>query len=66
MSEDLASIASAARHFEYQLRIAVLAHRFYEEENCPDGRALDHWLRAEQEVRRAFFTEDKSDESSSG
>ncbi|MCC7374572.1 MAG: DUF2934 domain-containing protein [Verrucomicrobiales bacterium] len=28
--------------------IAGLAYQYYLEEQCPDGRALDHWLRAEK------------------
>lgn len=26
--------------------IRVLAHKFWEEEGCPEGRADSHWLRA--------------------
>ena len=29
--------------------IARLAYRYYEEEGRPDGRAEEHWSRAEQE-----------------
>ncbi|MBL9140042.1 MAG: DUF2934 domain-containing protein [Verrucomicrobiales bacterium] len=28
--------------------IAGLAYQYYLDEHCPEGRALDHWLRAEQ------------------
>ena len=34
--------------------IARLAHRYYEEEGRPDGRADEHWLRAEQEFQGAI------------
>ena len=36
--------------FDEQMEIASLAHRYYEEEGCPEGRALEHWLRAEHEL----------------
>ena len=26
--------------------VRVLAHKIWEDEGCPDGRADDHWLRA--------------------
>lgn len=28
-------------------RVRQIAYRMWEEEGCPEGRALDHWLRAE-------------------
>lgn len=31
--------------------IARLAHRYYEEEGRPEGRAEEHWLRAEREIK---------------
>jgi Protein of unknown function (DUF2934) len=34
-----------------QETIAERAYRIYLEEGCPDGRHLDHWLRAESELR---------------
>lgn len=34
-------------------QIAALAQRIYEEEGCPEGRAEDHWLQAEQILRYA-------------
>ncbi len=37
------------RHFEDE--IAALAHRYYEKEGRPEGRAHEHWLRAEEELR---------------
>lgn len=31
--------------------IARLAYRYYEEEGFPDGRAEEHWRRAEQDFQ---------------
>jgi len=31
-------------------QIAIIAHRIYEEEGSPDGRAEEHWARAERVV----------------
>ena len=31
--------------------VAARAYSIYLEEGCPDGRHLDHWLRAEAELR---------------
>jgi hypothetical protein len=31
--------------------VAERAYLIYLEEGCPDGRHLDHWLRAEAELR---------------
>jgi hypothetical protein len=31
--------------------VAERAYTIYLEEGCPDGRHLDHWLRAESELR---------------
>ena len=30
--------------------IALRAYGYYEQENFPENRALDHWLRAEREL----------------
>ena len=40
---------SAYNHPDTEARIAELAYRFYEEEGCPEGRADEHWARAERE-----------------
>ena len=34
-----------------ETEIAVLAYRFYEEEGRPEGKAQEHWSRAEQEIQ---------------
>lgn len=34
-----------------EAEIARLAHRYYEEEGRPEGRAEEHWLRAEREIK---------------
>lgn len=31
--------------------IAQRAYELWQEEGCPDGRALEHWLRAEASLR---------------
>ena len=31
--------------------IAARAYHIYEDEGCPADKALDHWLRAEAEIR---------------
>ena len=52
MSEQHVSVSAVGSHFDEQVEIAALAHRYYEEEGCPENRALEHWQRAEQEIRR--------------
>lgn len=37
-------------HSDEGAEIARLAYRFYCEEGCPEGRADEHWSRAEREV----------------
>ncbi|MGC3989845.1 MAG: DUF2934 domain-containing protein [Chthoniobacteraceae bacterium] len=44
------SFTGLGAHFDEELEIATLALHFYEEEGRPDGHALEHWLRAEQEI----------------
>jgi hypothetical protein len=34
-----------------QEEIGVRAFEIYVSEGCPDGNSLDHWLRAERELR---------------
>lgn len=51
MSEEYhAPESGVAVHFEEELEISALAHRYYEEEGRPEGRAREHWERAEREV----------------
>jgi hypothetical protein len=52
MSEDPSPYSAVAQHFEYEVEVAALARQYYEEEGRPEGRSLDHWLRAEREIRR--------------
>lgn len=33
-----------------QAQIAQLAFRIYESEGCPEGRAADHWAKAERAI----------------
>lgn len=33
--------------------VAALARKHWEEEGKPEGRAIDHWLRAESELQKA-------------
>lgn len=65
-AENHISVSALAQHFEYETQVAALAQRYYEEEGCPEGRALDHWLRAEEEVRRRSRHADPSEGKSSG
>jgi hypothetical protein len=43
------SVSAVALHFEEE--IARLANHYYEEEGRPEGRAAEHWHRAEEEIR---------------
>jgi len=36
---------------DLEAEIARLAHRYYEEEGRPEGRAEEHWFRAEREIK---------------
>lgn len=45
-------VYAVAQHFEYEVEVAALARQYYEEEGRPEGRSIDHWLRAEREIRR--------------
>ena len=42
-------------------RIRKRAYQIWEEEGRPNGRALDHWLRAHWEIREEIDPEAKSD-----
>ncbi len=37
--------------------IAIVAHRFYEQEGRPDGKAEEHWARAKQELQQLRSTQ---------
>src|SRR5689334_20437540 len=37
---------------DLQQEIATLAHRYWEEDGCPEDRAVQHWDLAEREIRR--------------
>ena len=39
-------------HHPKQEDIAALAQKFWEEEGQPEGKAEEHWLRAEQQLRQ--------------
>ena len=52
MSEQHVSVSAVGRHFDEETEIAALARRYYEEEGRPEGRALEHWRRAEKEIRQ--------------
>lgn len=47
-SDRLTESDDSPRHEE----IASLAYKRYLEEGCPEGRALDHWLQAESQLKR--------------
>jgi hypothetical protein len=44
------SVSAIGSHLDDKTAIAVLARRYYEEEGCPEGKSLEHWLRAEREL----------------
>jgi len=41
---------TSADGLRFEEEIAALAHRYYEEEGRPEGRAEEHWHRAQQEL----------------
>lgn len=47
-------------------QIESLAYRFYEEEGRPDGRADEHWARAEQFICAEHLAIASSSEKSEG
>ena len=51
MSEEGLPSSPIRVHSDEEAEIAALAYRFYCEEGCPVGKANEHWLRAEREVR---------------
>jgi Protein of unknown function (DUF2934) len=52
MTEEDSSGSGEGSYVDQEAEIAALAYRFYEEEGRPEGKASDHWLRAEREIRR--------------
>lgn len=50
MTEMHLPMSAVAGRFESE--IAALAQQYYEQEGRPEGRAMDHWLRAEREVEQ--------------
>lgn len=42
---------SASQHLDFEQEIAALALRFWEEEGHPQDRSVQHWERAERELR---------------
>jgi hypothetical protein len=51
MSEESLPSSPITVHSDEEAEVAALAYRFYCQEGCPEGKAHEHWLRAEQEVR---------------
>lgn len=43
-------IAEGLVHGQKNKMIEERAYQIWEEEGCPDGKHVDHWLRAEQEI----------------
>jgi len=43
-------------HVPSSEEIAVCAYIIWEREGCPHGRALEHWLQAEAQLRLAHST----------
>ena len=54
MTEEDSSRAAEGSYVDQEAEIAALAYHFYEEEGRPEGKASDHWLRAEREIRTQF------------
>ena len=52
MTEQDSSSPAERSYVDQEAEIAALAYHFYEEEGRPEGRASDHWLRAEREIRQ--------------
>lgn len=52
MTEEDSSSSTGESYVDQEAEISDLAYRFYEEEGRPEGRASDHWLRAEREIRK--------------
>jgi Protein of unknown function (DUF2934) len=51
MTEQDSPIPAVGSYLDDETEIAALAYRFYEQEGRPEGRANDHWSRAEREFR---------------
>jgi|GEM_PF-2053394 len=49
MYEQHPSVSAVGSHLDEE--VAKLAHQYYEEEGRPEGRAHEHWLRAERELQ---------------
>ena len=56
MTEEHPSVSAVGSHLDEEIEIAALAHRYYEEEGCQEGRSLEHWLRAEREFHDRHFS----------
>ena len=39
---------------DFERVIADLAYQYWQEEGCPQDRTVQHWERAERELRRRF------------
>ena len=48
--DDLDGASSAVSKPTHE-EISALAHRFYQQEGCPDGLADDHWFAAEDRLQ---------------
>jgi len=51
MTEEHPSWSAVGVILDEETEIAALAQRYYEEEGRPKDRSLEHWSRAEREVR---------------
>lgn len=50
MTEQHPSFSAIGTHLDEEMEIAALAHRYYDEEGHPEGRAKEHWERARREM----------------
>jgi len=51
MSEELPPSPNTAIRVPLEDGVSRLAYRYYEEEGRPDGRAEEHWSRAQEALR---------------
>jgi len=54
MNEIHPSESAVGTHMDHLTEVAALAQRYYEEEGRPEGRSMEHWLRAERELQPHF------------
>ncbi len=51
MPDETSSPSNSPNGTTQEAEIERLAYRYYEEEGRPEGKAEEHWLRAEMEIK---------------